>query len=284
MSDDTVGWPYDVLGLDTNDPDTKTVKRAYARRLKTIDQAKDPAGFQELREAYEYALEVSKYDRTPPVHSIDSVSRESISHPNIETETSDNSPSTTISTPASENAPEPVEGAPLDDHSSANADETDLGLTEDDRSRWEALKDELRSLLEQPFDNARWAALTRDPLLDVFEYANEMEHSIFGGMFTRIETRDDGERILPPFVTPRWIELIDQRFGWTQDLPLFQRKFGWHGANVLPLLSQRAYYTTTQSIPVHAAEPKTRMSWVQRTVMLCAGYTLIRAFVLVVLP
>ena len=100
-----------------------------------------------------------------------------------------------------------------------------------------------------------------------------------------METQDDGERILPPFVTPRWIELIDQRFGWTEDLPLFQRKFGWHGGSVLPLFTQRAYQGIARSGPDVISHPgRTRQSWVERAILLCAGYTLLRAVVLVVLP
>lgn len=43
------------LGLG-QDADPRTVRRAYARELKQIDQERDAAGFQYLREAYELAL------------------------------------------------------------------------------------------------------------------------------------------------------------------------------------------------------------------------------------
>lgn len=48
-------WAFELLGL-AEDADERSIKRAYAQRLRTTRPDEDPAGFQRLREAYEVAL------------------------------------------------------------------------------------------------------------------------------------------------------------------------------------------------------------------------------------
>ena len=56
--------PYflERLSLDL-DADLKTIRRAYARELKLIDQEQDLPGFQSLRETYEAALDWAKHNQ-----------------------------------------------------------------------------------------------------------------------------------------------------------------------------------------------------------------------------
>ncbi|WP_170473135.1 hypothetical protein [Ruegeria arenilitoris] len=60
MSVSEAGWPFDVLGLPDGVTDKKTIRRGYARVLKSIDQERDAEAFQELRHAYEAALQMAE--------------------------------------------------------------------------------------------------------------------------------------------------------------------------------------------------------------------------------
>lgn len=56
----TSHWPWTELDIEPVN-DERAVKRAYAKKLKALDPEADPAGFIELRSAYDYALSLAKY-------------------------------------------------------------------------------------------------------------------------------------------------------------------------------------------------------------------------------
>jgi len=51
---------WELLGLEPVN-DVKSIKRAYARKIKTIDPSEQAAEFQEIREAYEYLVDYGIY-------------------------------------------------------------------------------------------------------------------------------------------------------------------------------------------------------------------------------
>ena len=284
MSGNSAPWPWHVLGLEAPEANKKTIRRAYAKRLKAIDPAKDPAGFQALREAYEVALREAHYIELEDANP----DPEPFAPPVAEADTAPETDEAIRPVEVPKTEPEPeireiIRRVEVPHHAPEPTPEPEP--PNEDIAALNALTEEVNALLDlHNFDNTRWAAVVRDPLLDVFAYASEIEHRIFGGLYTRIKTDENGEQRLPPFATPRWIELIDQRFGWTADLPLFKRKFGWQGGQILPLLSERLYYGKPNLPETYQTKMQTRRPWLQRAVMLCAGYFVLRLAILAVLP
>ena len=62
-----MGGFWEKLGLSAIS-DVRTIKAAYAKKLKLIDIANDPSEFQSLRDAYELALFYVANERSPTVH------------------------------------------------------------------------------------------------------------------------------------------------------------------------------------------------------------------------
>lgn len=69
MTDAHAERPFATLGVPP-DADERTLRRAYAKQLKSIDQEREAEKFQELRQCYEWALQIaasrSAQEETPP--------------------------------------------------------------------------------------------------------------------------------------------------------------------------------------------------------------------------
>jgi len=104
-------FPFLVrLGLDA-EAGAKDIRRAYARELKKIDQEDDPGGFQELRQAYEVALQWQAHQefvRLEPVPPVAIAAAEPELPPALAADAPEPTPGPELAPAAQELAPEPA--------------------------------------------------------------------------------------------------------------------------------------------------------------------------------
>ena len=180
-----------TLGLDPPQTpaeiDPRSVKRAYATRLKAIDQAADPDGFQALRAAYEAAQQVVSGNTSA------------------------------AGSPARPGpAPDVVyQGVPLPEDTAP-----------DGRSEADAAADEelayytLSEHLDQVFpsgDSAAWA----DFLAELDGYGTDLRQDVEALLARRLVQRLDHTAkkapTLPDYITPDIVDHLDQAFHWMRD-------------------------------------------------------------------
>jgi len=189
MSTSASHWPYDVLGLSARPTDKRAVKRAYAKRLKQIDQATDPQGFQNLREAYEAALRYFEYGNTPPVP-----------------------PPLPIETAAPQ---EEMQEIPV----------TATTVTPDNSwVRAQELCDQISAPLAAEKGVERLRRIFNDPVFQDIHAAQILEQAVFDYVQSKLHYVEQ-QLELSPQIDRDMLQLIDDRFGWYSDSVAFQNRF-----------------------------------------------------------
>jgi hypothetical protein len=203
-------WPWDVLDLPQPPGTTAEVRRAYAKKLKTIDQAKDIAGFEALREAYEAALARIEYKarhvaqpaaQSPPMQDVTFV-------PDIATDP----PVTVPVLPPVQSAGIAASEAPplsVEDRLAARLQ----GLTE--RNILVSATDRARHILDEPDFQA--------PELDSQLRAGFADYLRSQLLFNHLNE----PYLRHPGVTADLLRALDARFHWVSDYSAFRRDF--HG-------------------------------------------------------
>lgn len=208
-------FPFGVLGIDKPDTVTrKQVKSAYARRLKTIDQASDAEAFQELRGALELALHLVELrersqEDDPDAQTVGASAGTSsgpdVQQGELQQETGENgglpadepeasSPGGAVASPEGEPQPDPAISAVMRDRLA-----------------------EIETLGPSHTANRKISEMLDDPDFAEFE-ANRLLGLVVANFLERaIEWRDDDTPRFAPDVTKAFLQKLDERYHWLAD-------------------------------------------------------------------
>jgi hypothetical protein len=225
------GWPWSVLDLKRAPETTAEVRRAYAKKLKTIDQARDIAGFEDLRRAYEVALARLEQKSV----------RKAAPRPELPPNPV---PSPAAATPVTAFEIDLVSATPPDDRQSAPAAPAPEVTLPDPGPAFEApdpallppspgerLQTQLRGLSEKNIllsPAVRVRKLLDDPAFDAPELDLRLRHGLAHYLRSQLMRNHLNEPYLRhPGVTTELLKALDARFGWLSDYSAFRRDF--HG-------------------------------------------------------
>lgn len=241
-----MNWPWSVLGID-QDATERDVKRAYAVRLKAIDQKTDTEGFLALRQAYERARAIARRRVQPAPKNVappkkdeliaGDQSVQDVQLPKIETvpaavtrgpepvapppaasEPKTTPPKPSQPTPKKLFDPSEIFGAAHQPADEASEDDTLLNV--DWRDVTKCTQDAEALIRKGDFGVDAWRPLIFNDALDLPGAAESFEASLVNALI---------ERYAPHFTmlraTPGWIRLIEQRFAWSTDGLRLVRRF-----------------------------------------------------------
>ncbi|WP_435259710.1 hypothetical protein ACSBLW_08125 [Thioclava sp. FR2] len=238
-------WPWSVLDLPKM-PDTEAeIRRAYAKRLKQIDQATDIEGFAALRQAYQSALRM-RQDRTnakerraaAKAAPAEDVAELAAPLPVVQF----HEPVTPMDNPGEQ----AVEPSAKDDEWAAlrqreqefQALITFLGVPNTRQSLGERICEALAS-----------------PFVADEDYGPRLRREM--ARLVSKNTRQDslGELELSESIDAATIQALDRRYGWLSDHNAFRRDF-WGNQTMLNAMATRVYGNSVA--PAEIRQPKGR--------------------------
>lgn len=231
------GWPWDVLDLPRAPETTAEIRRAYAKRLKTIDQAKDIAGFEALREAYENALARVAHKARQATALVDEA------------------PTIPEPAPVLDTAQDPTPTGPAFNLPAIATPEAAPPSTEERlNARLQGLAE--RNILVSATERVR--QILDDPDFQAPELDRQLREGFADYLRSQLLFNHLNEPYLRhPGVTADLLKALDARFGWLSDYSAFHRDF-WGDARILEAMIDAAGIDRTpphQSIQTSDVEP-----------------------------
>ncbi len=230
MSDNTLVWPWSVLDISETAADKRVIKRAYARKLKQIDQATDLNEFQDLRQAYKTALslcQISQQSAPSPTPAPMSPVPADLAMPSAPLPDVD---------PPELSEPPAVEywlvDTPLPPEEATPNDPVDW-------SRVDALCAEIssNSMVESKAEQLR--RNFADPVFEDIAAKEVLERSVYN--FVKGALVQDTEwPHFWPVITNEVLHLVDDHFAWNSDYISFRKRFG-DSHNLVFAMSQKLY-------------------------------------------
>lgn len=220
--DNQENWPFGVLGIEEAEATRRTIKSAYARKLKQIDQEKDPGDFQNLRQAMEMAIEIvanrdlefeaetDARGHADPLKGFDDVQADE-----TQTDAADRMPETRTKPIPAEMVPD-EEGQDQRPAFSASFDEAIESLAGEP----EKLQ-EIRAVFFGLERNAE-AIVVIMATLDDPELFDHQANAVLGQEIANfladcLVWSDDAPPRFPEFVTREFLQKLDLRYHWCSD-------------------------------------------------------------------
>ena len=221
------GWPWSVLDLP-RDADSKDVRRAYARKLKAIDQATDIEGFSQLRSAYDMALRLTGVSGKPAAtrqHTLPDPPA-----PQRPEAAPAFKPDPAVISPASDNPPEPQIPKPPPVTIELDTPPTQPTPLPRDPERTKA--EQLREILSELSARLPWsqaghrikAALT-NPIASDPDTTDAVRRGIRDEV-VRAFAETGG--VWPASISPTLLRDLDAKYGWLSDYKSAERDFRGH--------------------------------------------------------
>ncbi len=197
-----------LLDLEQMPQDHKALKRAYTRKLKSIDQDKEAGSFQELRQAFEKLEALLKRQGTPQPKP---VMKE-------------------LTTQGRSQSWLPVlEAENPDDDQQANPENKEADpLSQIDGVDWETVVQLEHLITSLAPDDAAGKVISKTLQHAQMQYPearSSIEYCIFSYLNNHLIKDPGGHPDFPDFVTPELLQELDIHFGWHSDIVSFQRRF-----------------------------------------------------------